>query len=695
MTFREAVVSNDVVTGRPDQWFRLLINEVKDYAILGVDTAGYVTSWNLGAQLIKGYAAADIIGWNFSVFYTLEDQAAGRPAAELLLAKNDGRFTAEGWRVRKNGTQFWASVSITPLYDEEGSHYGFAEVTRDISPAHQAHQHQDPLAASQAKPTFLATMSHEIRTPMNEVIGMTGLLLDTDLGLRQREYVETIRKSGDALLGIINNILDYSKIESGTLELKTQRFSVEDLVEGALEVVAAPADAKRLELLADIDAGGPAYLLGDVTRLRQVLVNLLSNGVKFTAAGEVVITVRTSPPEASGPRASGPRAPGPSVGGGPTLHVAVSDTGIGIPADRMDRLFRSFSPVEASTTRSYGGTGLGLALSARLVEAMGGRIDVDSEPGRGSTFHFSIPTGESDEPVDGDDVSDSLAGGHALIVDDNATNRRILQGQLERWGATSDGAAGGREALSLARQHAGYSIGVVDLAMPDMGGVELARAIHALPGYSDLPLLLLSSRVRRLSDGAAPEFVGQLMKPARAAELRRAMVQAVGTPIPTMGSHRHRRSTGASGPLILLAEDNRVNQKVASYMLEGIGYRADTAGNGLEAIAALLEIPYDIVLMDVQMPLMDGLEATRRIRAEFARDRQPVVIAMTANALADDRARCLAAGMDDYLAKPVRLENLETVLARWTDDGIAAARSAAGSGSTRRSPEGEEQPVRE
>jgi PAS domain S-box-containing protein len=317
MTFREAVVSNDVVTGRPDQWFRLLINEVKDYAILGVDTAGYVTSWNLGAQLIKGYAAADIIGWNFSVFYTLEDQAAGRPAAELLLAKNDGRFTAEGWRVRKNGTQFWASVSITPLYDEEGSHYGFAEVTRDISPAHQAHQHQDPLAASQAKPTFLATMSHEIRTPMNEVIGMTGLLLDTDLGLRQREYVETIRKSGDALLGIINNILDYSKIESGTLELKTQRFSVEDLVEGALEVVAAPADAKRLELLADIDAGGPAYLLGDVTRLRQVLVNLLSNGVKFTAAGEVVITVRTSPPERPGPERPGPERLGPPSAAAP------------------------------------------------------------------------------------------------------------------------------------------------------------------------------------------------------------------------------------------------------------------------------------------------------------------------------------------------------------------------------------------
>ena len=650
-----------------EERYRLLVDGVRDYAILTLDPDGVVTSWNAGAQLIKGYRPEEIIGRHFSLFYPPEDLAAGKPAAGLKGAAADGAFEDEGWRLRKDGSRFWATVVITALYDDKHQLRGFGKLTRDITERRNAEQAlrdqaaeltaardvaeqatRTAEAATRAKSTFLATMSHEIRTPMNAVIGMTGLLLDMDLEAVQRDYLETIRSSGDSLLSIINDVLDYSKIESGALELECQSFDVRDLVESALDLVAAQAGDKRLDLLADVDTHSPPALVGDVTRLRQVLVNLLSNAVKFTPAGEVVVTARTTENDA----------------GTMLLHLAVTDTGIGIPADRMDRLFMSFSQVEASTTRNYGGTGLGLAISARLIEAMGGRIGVDSKPGQGSTFHISVPTARGAGEVPAAELRpEDIAGLHALIVDDSAVNRRILQGQLDGWGASSDAVDGSNAALRLAAENRRYDIGIFDLDMPDMDGLDLAERLHALPERAALPLVLLSSQL--VDEHRSREhFAAHLVKPTKSLQLHRAMARAVTGSEASRGSSGASPAAPASALRVPLVEDNAVNQKLALLMLARQGYRADVAANGSEALAALTRAHYDIVCMDIQMPVMDGLEATRRIRQDLPAERQPRIIAMTANATNEDRKRCITAGMDDYLSKPVRMQQLAAALSR-------------------------------
>ena len=577
---------------RQKQFFESLV-AISPVAVVVTDVEERVTGWNPAAAELFGHTPDEVIGRPIDEVVVPEEfrGEAREVRQDALQAGRGQRITR---RMRKDGTLVDVTMMQVPL-EVDGEHVGFYVIYHDITELQRAREEAE--AATQAKSAFLATMSHEIRTPMNAVIGMTGLLLGTELSPEQREFAEVVRSSGDALLHVIDDILDYSKIEAGKLDLEREPFDLRECVEGALEIVAPRAMEKDVELGCLFGETVPAGIVGDAARLRQVLLNLLSNAVKFTEEGEVIVHVDAEPAEQGSWR----------------LELAVRDTGIGIPQDRMDRLFASFSQVDTSTTRRYGGTGLGLAISKRIIELMGGTIRVESEAGKGSMFQISLRAQEAEVPERiTADALPQIEGRRILVVDDNATNREIVTRQTRSWGMEPLAVELPSEALALLETGEQFDLAVLDMMMPEMDGLELAAAIRQRRDEHELPLVLLTSLGRLPEASSAKNFAAQLAKPIKASQLYNTLVnvlaeQAAESSAPVAAIDGAKIETL---PLrILLAEDNAVNQKLALALLDRLGYSADVASNGREALEALERQTYDVVLMDIQMPELDGLES--------------------------------------------------------------------------------------
>ena len=633
-----------------------------------------ITSWNPAAEKLFGYGASEVMGRSAALLAPIDSRG------ELLQHARSVRFSRkpenfETRRLRKDGRVIDVAITQSPVLDPSGAVLALSVTAQDISDrkrmeAELAQARDAAMEGARLKSEFLANMSHEIRTPLNSVIGMTGLLLDTELNPEQREFAHDVRESGNALLSLINDILDFSKIAAGKLVLEEVDFELGGAIEGALELVMEPARRKGLELTRRWTPDVPRYLRGDPGRLRQVLVNLVGNAIKFTAHGEVGVGVSKlseNPQEA-------------------ILRFEVRDTGIGIAKEKQHLLFQAFTQVDASTTRHYGGTGLGLSIARELVQAMHGTIAVSSTPGAGSTFWFTAKVGKQVDPSKpASERFASLTGARVLIVDDNANSRLILERQLTAWGMLPRTAASAPEALATMRAAArgeAFQMALLDVMMPGMDGIELARCIKADPALAKMAVVFVSS-VGSRSDFSVRllglDIGGWLMKPVPESSLYNTLVKALASGAdtsadtamaPREGSGAQPQSPAVKLKLfaerklkVLLAEDNPINQKVATLQLRKLGLEVDTVANGREAVEAISKQPYDLILMDCQMPEMDGNDATREIRRREGAGRKTTIVAMTAHALPGDREKCLAAGMDSYISKPVTMAALETTLA--------------------------------